>query len=61
VGGGSVRFASRVLDQFRTGVEKAIIVVGKGFLGCSANAALREKLKSGASNAIFERIMHSSV
>lgn len=41
----------RVLDQLRGGVEKAIAVLGRGFLSCPANHALREKLRAGQLDA----------
>lgn len=38
----------RVLDGLRDGVQKAIEYLGQGFLAHPSNAALREKLRSGA-------------
>jgi len=38
---------TRVREQLRTGVEKAIETLGAGFLAHPANAPLREKLRSG--------------
>lgn len=38
----------RVLDGLRDGVQKAIEQLGQGFLAHPSNAALREKLRSGA-------------
>lgn len=38
----------RVLDGLRDGVQKAIEHLGQGFLAHPSNAALREKLRSGA-------------
>ncbi len=38
----------RVLDGLRDGVQKAIEHLGQGFLAHPANAALREKLRTGA-------------
>ncbi|MCL5995440.1 MAG: hypothetical protein M1546_05215 [Chloroflexi bacterium] len=38
----------RARDQLRGGVERAIKALGSGFLACRANAALRDKLRSGA-------------
>lgn len=39
---------TRALDQLRNGVEQAIKELGQGFLSHMGNAALREKLKTGA-------------
>jgi len=39
---------TRALDTLRDGVEKAIEVLGRGFLGHPANGALIEKLRSGS-------------
>lgn len=41
----------RVLDQLRGGVERAISALGRGFLSCPANQALREKLRVGRLDA----------
>ncbi len=38
---------TRVLDQLRVGVEKAISALGSGFLAHAANPELRERLRSG--------------
>lgn len=38
---------TRVREQLRTGVEKAIETLGAGFLGQPANAPLRRKLRNG--------------
>jgi hypothetical protein len=37
----------RALGQLRSGVEKAVRLLGQGFLNCRANMDLREKLASG--------------
>jgi hypothetical protein len=42
---------TRALEQLRNGVEKAITSLGGGFLAHPANAALREKLRSGQLSA----------
>jgi hypothetical protein len=39
---------TRALEQLRGGVEQAIVELGAGFLAHPANAALRERLRSGA-------------
>ncbi len=39
---------TRALDTLRDGVEKAIVELGRGFLGHPANGALIEKLRSGS-------------
>lgn len=41
----------RVLDQLRSGVERAIAVLGTGFLSCPANASLRDRLRTGRLSA----------
>lgn len=43
----SLKEGTRVLDRLRDGVEKAIEALGGGFLGHSANTALRDKLRTG--------------
>lgn len=42
---------TRALDQLRKGVEEAITALGQGFLAHPANAALRERLRSGELDA----------
>jgi hypothetical protein len=42
---------TRVLDQLRVGVEKAIADLGSGFLAYPANGILREKLRTGSLSA----------
>ncbi|MCX7701055.1 MAG: hypothetical protein N2039_09270, partial [Gemmataceae bacterium] len=37
----------RILDQLRNGVEQAIAALGRGFLSCPANQALRDRLRAG--------------
>jgi hypothetical protein len=41
----------RALDQLRDGVERAIAVLGRGFLSCPANHHLRERLRAGKLDA----------
>ena len=38
----------RALDALRDGVQEAIVALGRGFLAHRANAALRERLRTGA-------------
>ncbi len=41
------RHGTRALDQLRTGVEKAILALGQGFLSYPRNQSLKEALRSG--------------
>jgi len=42
---------TRALDQLRSGVEQAIVSLGKGFLAHAGNTQLREKLRNGEVDA----------
>ncbi len=39
---------TRALDRLRVGVENAIVSLGEGFLAARQNAALRQRIRSGA-------------
>ncbi len=41
----------RALGELRHGIEKAVLLLGQGFLTCRANQQLREKLRSGTLKA----------
>ncbi|MBX9627956.1 MAG: N-6 DNA methylase [Gemmataceae bacterium] len=49
----------RALDQLRTGVERAVVAFGRGFLARSENAALKESLKGGrlAAQAYYRQLL----
>ena len=47
---GAQEEGTRALDQLRSGVEKAIEALGRGFLSNTANTVLRDRLRTGTLN-----------
>jgi len=43
----AIQQGTRIMEDLRIGVEKAIATLGSGFLACRQNNQLREKLRSG--------------
>lgn len=43
----AIQQGTRVMEDLRVGVEKAIACLGSGFLACRTNNALRDKLRAG--------------